>query len=122
MTFKKYKYYFRKPRSEIVKDIFKAIAVTGAIAIAATSPYFIVNLLKGFKKFKKYSKKQVYSTFNNLKKAGLLKIDKNNRQIYISLTEEGKKKAGMFQIDALEIKKSEKWDGKWRLIIFDIGE
>jgi len=27
----KYKYYFRKPKSEIVKDILKALALSGAI-------------------------------------------------------------------------------------------
>ncbi|MDO8529421.1 MAG: hypothetical protein Q7S18_02025, partial [bacterium] len=37
-----------------------------------------------------------------------------------SLTEEGKKKAGKYQIDNLEIKKPKKWDKKWRILIFDI--
>jgi hypothetical protein len=44
-----HKYYFRKPRSEIAKDIFSLLLVTGAVTIAATSPYFVQNLLKGYR-------------------------------------------------------------------------
>jgi len=122
MGVKKYKYYFRKPKSEIVKDVLSWLAVAGAVYIAASSPYFIYNLLKSSKKWKKYPRKKLSDTFSNLKKQGLIKIEKRGKQIYIKLTKEGKKKAGRFQIDSLEIKKPKRWDGKWRLVIFDISE
>ncbi|MBU4299399.1 hypothetical protein KJ636_05135 [Patescibacteria group bacterium] len=118
----KYKYYFRKPKSEITKDIFKVLITGVLIYIAASSPYFTLNLLKSFPKWKKYSRKKVYDTFYKLKRKGLIKIEKKNHQIYISLTKEGKKRAGMFQIDSLEIKKPKKWDRKWRILIFDIAQ
>jgi len=91
----KYKYYFRKPKSEIIKDILKLFLISGAICIAANSPYFVLNILKNIKSLKKY---------------------------YISLTSEGKKKAGRFQIDSLKIAKPKNWDKKWRLVIFDISQ
>lgn len=122
MGLKKYKYYFAKPRSEIVKDVLSWLAIAGAIYIAASSPYFIRNLLSNYKKWRKYPRKKVRDTFYNLKKQGLIKIKKKNHQIYISLTKEGKKKAGIFQIDSLKIKRPKKWDGKWRLVIFDISQ
>ena len=50
----KYKYYFRKPKSVIAVDIVKWLAVAGAVSVAATSPYFAINILKGFNKGKKY--------------------------------------------------------------------
>ncbi|MBI2041973.1 MAG: hypothetical protein HYT20_03070 [Candidatus Nealsonbacteria bacterium] len=119
----KYKYYFAKPRSEIVKDALKGLAVTGAICIAATSPYFATNLLRGLQNGKKYNKsKKIYDTFYNLKRQGYINIENKNHQIYISLTREGKKKAGRFQIDSLKINKPKKWDKKWRLVIFDIAQ
>ena len=118
----KYKYYLKKPRAEIVKDVFYWLMVAGAVSIAATSPYFLVNLMKGFKKGQKYKKKKVYDTFYRLRKQGCIKIEKKNHQIYISLTEKGKKKAGWLQIDALKIKRSKKWDGRWRIVIFDIAQ
>lgn len=121
----KYKYYFRKPKSEIIKDILLGLAASGAIVIAATSPYFASNLLKGFKNCKKYGKKEkkkIYNAFYLLRKTNCIIMKKENNQIYISLTEQGKKKAGWLQIDSLKIKKPKIWDKKWRLVLFDIGE
>ena len=118
----KYRYYFRKPKSEIAKDILGSLIIGGMIAVAATSPFFIINLIKCFKGLKKYPNKKVYDNFYKLKKQGLVDFYEKNNQIYISLTEKGKKKAGWMQIDALKIKKTKKWDGKWRILLFDIVE
>jgi DNA-binding transcriptional regulator PaaX len=118
----KYKYYFRKPRSEIAKDIFRGLGIAGAVYIAAGSPYFINNVLRQWKKLKKYPKKKVYDAFYTLEKQGMINIEIKGYQIYISLTERGKKKANWMQIDALKIKTPRKWDGKWRLVMFDILE
>lgn len=116
----KYKYYFRKPKSEIVKDILSWLAIAGVVSIAATSPYFAINIVKALKKAKKYNKKRIYDTFYKLRKQGCISIQSRNHQIYITLTKEGKKKAGRFQIDSLKINKPKKWDKKWRIVIFDI--
>ena len=118
----KYKYYFRKPKSVIVVDILKWLAVAGAGSIAPTSPHFGLNILKMFSGGRKYDRRKVCNTFYRLKKRGCINIQQKNHQIYISLTEEGRKKAGRFQIDSLEIKKPKKWDGMWRLVIFDIPQ
>ena len=118
----KCKYYFRKPKSEIVKDIFYWLMMAGAVSVAATSPCFGVNLWRGFKKKRRYNKKNVYNTFYRLKKQDYLNIEQKGHQVYISLTEEGKKKAGWFQINDLKIKKPKKWDKKWRIVIFDIAQ
>ena len=122
----KYKYYFKKPRSEIVKDILYWLSVAGMVAIAATSPYFGINLVRGIKKWMKYKdklkKKRITSTFRRLMKQGAIDIKWQGKQIYISLTEKGKKMAGWLQIDALKIKPPKKWDKKWRIVIFDISQ
>jgi len=118
----KYKYYFKKPRSEIVKDILRYLLTAGAVYVAASSPYFTIRLLKSIRRWKRYPKRKLSSAFYLLKKQGCLKIEIKNHQVYISLTEEGKKKAGWLQIDALKIKKPKKWDGKWRVVIFDISQ
>lgn len=118
----KYKYYFRKPRSEITKDVFKWLAVAGVVSIAAASPYFATNIIKGFKNQNKYKGKKISDTFYNLKKQGCVKIENRNHQVYISLTDQGRKMAGRFQIDSLKINKPKKWDKKWRIVIFDIAQ
>jgi len=118
----KYNHSFRKTKSELTKDILKWLAVGGMVCIATTSPFFIINIVKGFEKSQKYKKKKVYDTFYRLRQRGDIKVTEKNNQIYISLTKKGKKKAGRLNIDSIEIKKPKKWDGKWRIIIFDIVE
>jgi len=118
----KYKYYFRKPKSEITKDVFKWLCVGGAVVIAASSPYFVRSLLCSYKEFRKYPTPKISSAFDRLRRAGYLSIKKSNHQIYISLTKEGKKRAGMFQIDSLVLRRPKRWDKKWRLMTFDISE
>ena len=118
----KYKYYFTKPRAEIVKDVLQGILIAGAISVAATSPYFGINILKCLKNKKQYKNKNIYNTFYNLKKQECIKIEKRNHQLYISLSEKGKRMAGRFQIDNLKIKKTKKWDKVWRIVIFDISQ
>src|SRR3989344_9234579 len=119
---RKYKYYFRKQKSQIVRDIFTLLVVGGIIAIAATSPYFVQNVLRVQKNWKKYPKQKISDTFYRLRKQGLIKIEERNRQIYISLTPEGEKKAGIYQIDKLRIARPKHWDRKWRILLFDIPE
>jgi DNA-binding transcriptional regulator PaaX len=119
---RKYKYYFKKPKSEIVKDVFTWLLVGGMVAIATTSPYFVQNLIKGHKKWQKYPKRKVSDTFYRLRKQGFIEIQTVNRQIYISLTKEGRKRAGIFQIDKLKLTKPKRWDRKWRLLMFDVPQ
>ncbi|MEK9135342.1 MAG: hypothetical protein AAB451_03570 [Patescibacteria group bacterium] len=118
----KYKYYFRKPRSEIVGDILKTTLISGVVAIAATSPYFIVNALKAYKHLQKYPKNKISDIFSRLKRQGLIETEQRGGQIHIKLSPEGRKKAGIYQINSLLIKRPKKWDSKWRIVIFDIAE
>lgn len=46
----------------------------------------------------------------------------NNGMINIVLTKEGEKKALKFKLDDMKIKKPAKWDGEWRIVIFDIPD
>ena len=115
-----------KNKSEIAKNIFKGILMTGGIVVASTSPIFASQILPEIYKYAKYkirnkkNSKKFYDTFYRLKKEDMLFFENRSGQLYISLTPEGKKKAGKYQIDDLEIKKPKKWDGRWRILISDI--
>jgi len=109
-------------KGEIIKDILSWLVVGGMVAVAATSPYFLYNVLCAFHKRKQYSKQSVANAFYRLQKQGAILFQKRNHQLYISLSEEGKKKAGKFQINSLSIQRPKKWDGKWWIVIFDISD
>lgn len=113
-------------KKEIGKIILKGLLIAGGVAIAATSPYFVSRVLPIIFKAAKYELrrrkriKNFQRSFYYLKSQGMIKMENRGGQIYISLTKEGKKKAGKHQIDDLQIKKSRKWDKRWRILIFDI--
>jgi len=114
-------------KNSVARKILYGILIIGAIYIAASSPYFALNLPKAIsrelrrRKYFKAKNSQYNNAFYYLKRKGYLNIESKRGQIYISLTEEGKKKARRFQIDNLKIEKPKKWDGNWRIVIFDIS-
>ena len=119
----------RAKRNEIANIILKGLFYGGAIVIASTSPFFLPRILPRIIKYAKYQKKRkeeerrrFYNAFYKLRNQGLIKMEYRGKQLYISLTEEGRKKCGKFQIDDLKIKKPLRWDKKWRILIFDIAE
>lgn len=114
-----------KTKSQAVKtsgEILKCLLLVGTIYIAASSPYFVFNLMRNIKKFKPKDKPKVNSAFQYLRRNGLIQIKQDGYDIHISLTEKGKKRAGKYQIDDLKIEVSKRWDRKWRMVIFDIPD
>jgi len=57
-----------------------------------------------------------------LKRRGYIKTFVEKKEKYIELTPKGIEKARNAFIDELKIEHKEKWDGKWRVVIFDIAE
>lgn len=64
-----------------------------------------------------YAKKYYY-----LKKKKLIRTFIKNKKTYVELTVKGKKRALYYCQKKIAIKRAKKWDGKWRIIIFDIPE
>ena len=74
-----------------------------------------------FKNTKKYSKRQVTSALESIKRQNLIEYvaDKDGKTI-IRITRKGETKLRAFDIELMEIEKPRKWDRKWRLVMFDI--
>ncbi|MDD5145639.1 MAG: hypothetical protein PHF44_02260 [Candidatus Pacebacteria bacterium] len=104
------------------KEILKYLLLSGMIFIAASSPYFILRLMRNTSKFKQSPKRKFLDAFSYLRNKGFIEIERRGHDIKISLTDEGKKRAGKYQIDDLEIDIPKRWDKKWRIIIFDIPD
>src|SRR3989344_4721536 len=75
------------------------------------------------KEFKKENRQAMQRAINSLYNSHLVeeKNHKDGKTTFI-LSENGKQKALRFNIDNLEIKNPTKWDGKWRIVMFDIPE
>lgn len=112
---RKYKYSLKE---KILLSLLHGLAFGCAYAPAKQHM-----VLKSFAKIWESYPDQVSKEIRNLKKTNLIKkISKTKDGYNIELTEEGKQKAlEYYFIRELTIK-DKKWDGKWRMLIFDIPE
>ncbi len=97
------------------------LSASPGVVLIAASLGNVVKVFSMFKKSKKYSKTQIKSAMTNLRRQKFIEYvsDKNGVTV-IKLTKKGKTKLKSFAIDLIQIKKPRYWDGKWRLVIFDL--
>lgn len=104
----------------ITKIILASIALGGILFIGAAAPN-VIQLLGRFKRARKYSSKQLQKSFFNLKQHSFIEIKTSKRgQSIVSLTKKGERKLFKIDLDDLVIPKLSKWDGKWRVLLFDL--
>lgn len=112
------------------------ILVTAAIGMSFVCPNLPRYLLKGLVNHLRENQYDHFSTetirsipgvnlskaLYSLKRRKLIEITHADGITTIKLTEKGREMKLMYDFDNLSIRKPEVWDGKWRVIIFDIPE
>lgn len=126
---------------QIDKEVFerkyapakKVLILVGAGAFL-TASLLMPNLplvLKPFLDEKRKNEREVWKRFNipylkrtlsRLEKQKLVEIDEVNGMQVVRITNQGRKKVLKLGLDNLEIKKPKIWDGRWRLVSFDLPE
>ena len=118
---------FDKPKTAGQWIVFLA-----AMGIALSSPVGTRSFLKELNKYlddergkrgKKYSSIQLSQALYYLKKRKIINTKKlSNGKTIIELTEKGRRRKLEYDFDRLKLSKTEYWDGKWRILMFDIPE
>jgi len=108
-------------------DVQKRILILllGGIALGLSgSPKRYFQILKEMRKeWKELDKIQLRRSIKSLYQSKLIKEKENpDGTITLILTKEGKQKALTYNLDEMKIEKPIKWDGKWRIVLFDIPE
>lgn len=104
--------------------ILGIIAVCGAITVAPIAP----NILSAFgktAKYRRYFKKQNFKQkIDYFKRHGYLELNKDRKEniIKIKLTDLGERQLAKYTLANLKVIPQERWDGVWRIVIFDIPE
>lgn len=70
----------------------------------------------------KYPRKYVTNAIGRLKSKGLIKFVSRGDRQFLTITEKGKKRFAEYQKASTVLDRPKKWDGKWRLVMFDIEE
>jgi DNA-binding transcriptional regulator PaaX len=113
-------------KGELGKEILLMIAAGLAIPAAFLMPNIPIALKPllreltrrcGLRKGEKFVRSITY-----LKGSRLVSVAEKDGQQILTLSEDGRKRLLQFDLDKIVIKKPRKWDGHWRLVLFDIPE
>ena len=112
-------YRKRKKRQDVQQIVLATVSIAGLLALAAVAPNAVQTLkLFGFDP-KKRQKEIMVKARDRLIEKRLLERNKDG---FVRITAKGKQRLNDLELKNLKIKKPERWDGKWRVLIFDIPE
>ncbi|MCR4284363.1 MAG: hypothetical protein NUV64_03590 [Parcubacteria group bacterium] len=109
---------------KVAMIVLKIIGTAGLVSMILLAPNALqaLDVFYGKDKKKYYKKGYLDRSIDRLKRGGYIEFKKRNGRVFVSLTEKGKEKLLKYQLGELKIKKSKRWDRKWRIITFDIRE
>lgn len=113
----------KKFRSPVRKKILLLLQAGFAMSLTPSPQahgYILKELGREWKNVDRDYLKRCIREFNNEKLVEYQ--EKSDGTVKVILTKKGNKYALEYKIDEIEIKKPEIWDGKWRMVIFDIPE
>ncbi len=112
----------KRKRVQMEHIVLGSLAVAGALSFAILAPN-AARLLKHIDiswARKRDPRFRVRETAHRLKKKGLLTW--NTEKDRLELTTRGRAEAARIRTGLIEIPRPRKWDGRWRIVIFDISE
>lgn len=84
----------------------------------ALKPFLKIKRENDYKKWKMFNQTRLKQVLKRLQKQKVVQIAIKNGEPIVTLSEKGKKKVLKYNLENLQLEN--KWDGKWRLIIYDI--
>jgi CRISPR-associated endonuclease Cas2 len=109
-------------------EILKLIGKGLVAAVLLTSPYAGKALIKCLaEEIKKkvnpvYDQGRLVQSLQRLTQGDLIKITHQDGREMVELTAKGRQKLLLYDLKQLTLAKPAKWDGLWRVVIFDVGE
>lgn len=108
----------RRKRNDLKKIILQTVAFAGVISVGLVAPNVLGAMAKlGLIPVRRQGE-YVRSARNRLVVAGMLSYEGK----HLRLTQKGEAHLRKLQLDDFKFNKPKRWDGKWRVIIFDIPE
>jgi hypothetical protein len=107
----------RKKREDLQRIILKTVAAAGVLSIAVLAPNVLGAMAKIKMRPTKHATHSIYRSRNRLIEKGWLKRDKRG---LLLITSQGERALLTMQAFSEGLPKPKKWDGKWRMLMFDI--
>lgn len=108
-------------KKDLIKEILIGIGLLGLITITGAMAPGIFGALNKNKFIKRKYNRKFNDAVYYLKKRKLLILnEKQDGNMKVELSKNGKRKVLIYNLEKLKINPMRKWDGKWRLVMFDI--
>ncbi|TSD02169.1 MAG: phenylacetic acid degradation operon negative regulatory protein [Parcubacteria group bacterium Athens0714_24] len=112
-----------KISSETKQKIILLLSAGYVLGFTRSPKNYFKILTSVAKKWKNIERKKLFRIIKEFYNDRIVDYkEKSDGTVQIVLTKDGKQRALKYQIDEIKIKKPEKWDKKWRMVIFDIPE
>lgn len=72
--------------------------------------------------WKKYDQRRLKMTLKDMIKRETIALSERDEETTIIVTEKGKRQLLKYNLQKMQLEKPKKWDGKWRVVIFDVKE
>src|ERR1041385_1028851 len=111
-------------RNQMENIVLSTLAASGMLLVAVAAP----NMLKLLKNVdlrwaqKRDPRRRIRETISKLKRKELIQFVTIEGKQRMRLTTKGSQLAEKIRIGDIKINKPRKWDGQWRIVIFDIPE
>lgn len=74
------------------------------------------------REWERFNNWRLRAILKRLRQQKVVKIEEKDGQPIVSLTKKGKTRYLKYKLEEMIVKKPPKWDGKWRLVIYDIAK
>jgi DNA-binding transcriptional regulator PaaX len=114
----------KQKRVPITNLLLRSFAVAGVVSIALVAPK-MVRLLKQLDrpaKNRAHLYQRIRQGVNRLENAGLVTVSGEIGARRILITEKGRRAMDEIEFGEYKIPEKTFWDGKWRVLVFDISE
>ena len=107
---------------DVSRKLLSGLLFGTAFTVAMLRPSALHDLIKAYLKDKeKLSAEDSEIIYEKLRKDRFVEIVRKKDKYYLGITGKGKRQLVEYSIDTIKIRK-QKWDGKWRMVAFDIPE
>ncbi len=110
----------RKKKVDLQKTVLGAIGVAGVLTVAAVAPNALA-LLKNYTNKSRFASRSS-AVLTRLSAKGLITFVTKSGVRYVRLTEKGERVFELEKVKHGATEKKRRWDGQWRMVIFDIPE
>ena len=111
----------RYTKEELAVLLLKRFAVEGLVVACVALPG-LAQVFTLFRASKAQDRHRIRQSIRGLEKQEFIRRYKHKGEEVIEITEKGKRRIVRYDLKHLLIKRPKKWDGLWRVVIFDIPE